>query len=70
VARVTDAPQLLADGLMNLTEVLCRSGPCDEGLLVAREALVSYEQKGNIVSVAKARRLLEDLNSKTSGALS
>jgi hypothetical protein len=55
---------------MNLTEVLCRSGPSDEGLLVAREALVSLQAEGQHRFGCQSPAIARGLNSKTSGALS
>jgi tetratricopeptide (TPR) repeat protein len=48
-----------AEALMDLAEILRVVGRPDEAHPVLEQALRLYEQKGNVVSVARARALLE-----------
>jgi hypothetical protein len=43
------------DTLIDLGAVLKRAGRPSEAMAVIREAIVSYERKGNVVSAARAR---------------
>ena len=47
--------------LMDLAEVLRLAGRTDEAVLTLRTALELFEQKGDVVSAARARVLIEDL---------
>ena len=62
-AEQTDFSNVHADALMDLVAVLRLGGRAAQALPRLDQALFLYEQKGNIVSAAKARRLLEELNS-------
>jgi class 3 adenylate cyclase/tetratricopeptide (TPR) repeat protein len=57
-ARRSDAPVLLGNALMDLSEVLTRAGKRDQAEAAMREAVDLYDAKGNLVSAARARRLL------------
>jgi class 3 adenylate cyclase/tetratricopeptide (TPR) repeat protein len=59
--RRTDSPVMQADALMDLGEVLGLAGRADEAIEATGEALALYEQKGNLVGAAAARRALEGL---------
>jgi class 3 adenylate cyclase/tetratricopeptide (TPR) repeat protein len=56
-----DNPHHHAAALVNLGEVLCLGGHEREAARPIRQALRLYEHKGNIVSAAKAKKLLEQL---------
>jgi predicted ATPase/class 3 adenylate cyclase len=53
------------DALADLAEVLVLRGRSSEAVPTLQRALALYEQKGNIVSAAKARKLLKGLGSRT-----
>ncbi len=57
----TDAPMMRADALVDLAAVLLAGGE-PEGQTALEEALDLYTQKGNSVSAARVRGLLEDLS--------
>jgi class 3 adenylate cyclase/tetratricopeptide (TPR) repeat protein len=57
----TDYIDAHADALVDLAEVLGRSGQEEQALAVAENGLRLYEQKGNVVSAGKARALLAEL---------
>ena len=62
--RYADGSQFLwfhADALVVLAEVLGLAGKPKEAATALEEAVALYERKGNVVSAAKTRALLEDL---------
>ena len=65
LGRRTDCLNLRGDTLVDLAEILARAGRPEEGASPLREAVDLYERKGNVVSAAKARALLDELS--TSG---
>jgi class 3 adenylate cyclase/tetratricopeptide (TPR) repeat protein len=56
--RTTDQPAIQADGLMSLAVVLGLAGKSDEAASSLEEAIALFEQKGDIVSAARARAAL------------
>ena len=58
----TDYLELRARALMDLAEVLRLAGRTDEALPVVRQALQLFERKGNVVSAARARVVLQESN--------
>jgi class 3 adenylate cyclase/tetratricopeptide (TPR) repeat protein len=58
LAEPTDALDMRADGLVDLAEVLRLIGRTDETTGVLEGALRLYEQKGDVVSAARARSVL------------
>lgn len=56
--RATDQPAIQADGLISLATVLRHSGKMDEAAAAALEAISLFEQKGDVVSAARARTVL------------
>ena len=60
-ARLSEAPNVAADTAMALAEVLRVCGRSEEAGSVIEGAVRLYEQKGNVVSAAKARALLDEL---------
>jgi class 3 adenylate cyclase/tetratricopeptide (TPR) repeat protein len=60
LTAATDYLNLRADSHLNLSEVLQQLGYVGEAISAAEEAHDLYEQKGNIVSAARARALIED----------
>jgi tetratricopeptide (TPR) repeat protein len=58
LAEPTDALDMRADALVDLAEVLRLVGRKDERKGVLEDALRLYEQKGNVVSAARARDVL------------
>jgi class 3 adenylate cyclase/tetratricopeptide (TPR) repeat protein len=58
-AEETDWPSLRGAARTSLAEALRAAGRTDEAAAVAREALTIYEEKGNVISVAQVRALLE-----------
>lgn len=67
LAEGTDFLDLHAETLMNCAEALGKCGDLEEATALAGKAASLFTEKGNIVSAAKARKLLEELN-KESGA--
>jgi predicted ATPase/class 3 adenylate cyclase len=63
LAEATDNIDLHGDALMALADVFCLAERPGEAVPVIREALRLYEQKGNLVSVDRARSLLGELRS-------
>jgi tetratricopeptide (TPR) repeat protein len=63
LARGTDALNTLAGALMDLAEVQRITARPDEAISHVEEARHLYELKGNIVSAAKTRALLDELAS-------
>jgi Flp pilus assembly protein TadD len=59
--RPTDTPAVQADALADLAEVLARRGRNDDARAALEEAVTLYERKGNVVSMARARSLLDAL---------
>ena len=59
--RTTDAPGMQADALLDLAEVLRRSGRLDESRAVAAEAQGLYALKGNTTAAARAASFVEQL---------
>jgi hypothetical protein len=49
------------DALVVLAEVLCLAGKPEDAASALNEAVALYERKGNVVSAARARALLEEL---------
>src|SRR4051812_5326582 len=60
-ARKTDSPQMQADALADLAEVLRRADRSDEAAAALREALHLYEQKGIIPLARRTRKRLAEL---------
>jgi class 3 adenylate cyclase/tetratricopeptide (TPR) repeat protein len=63
MVEATDWSLLRAEVRMDLAEVHCLKGRPDRAMLLVEEARTLYEQKGNVVSAAKAQRLLDELTS-------
>jgi len=61
IIRTSDEPDSQADGLLTLAEVLQLSGRVAEAAAAARGALELFEAKGNVISEARSRKVLEDL---------
>lgn len=61
LAQDTDNIDLRGDALMALAEVLVLAERAEESILVIREALALYGQKGNVVSANTAEALLGEL---------
>jgi hypothetical protein len=61
LSEPTDWPNLRADALLSLAEVLSIAGRSHNAWSAAERALAVYEQKGNVVSARRARSLLEEL---------
>ena len=60
--RTTDAPGWQADALIDLAEVLHRSGRQSEARVVATEARDLYAEKGNEIAAARAAALVISLS--------
>jgi class 3 adenylate cyclase/tetratricopeptide (TPR) repeat protein len=60
LAEPTDALDMRADGLVDLAEVLRLIGRTDETTGVLEGAVRLYEQKGDVVSAARARSVLAE----------
>ena len=58
IAERTDLLNTQADALLDLAEVLERSGRKDEASAAAKDASERLERKGNLVSLARARAAL------------
>ncbi|HEX4754875.1 MAG TPA: AAA family ATPase, partial [Candidatus Dormibacteraeota bacterium] len=56
--RATDQPAIQADGLISLAIVLRHNGKTDEAAAALLEAISLFEQKGDVVSSARARLAL------------
>jgi hypothetical protein len=65
LSRESDEPDPQASVLMDLAEVLHLAGKREGEEAVIREALHLYEQKGNVVSAAKAREALQEFSNET-----
>jgi tetratricopeptide (TPR) repeat protein len=61
LAKPTDSPNLKADALMDLVEVLCLSRRTAEARPHLSRALALYQGKGNVVSARRAEALLAGL---------
>jgi hypothetical protein len=61
IIRTSDEPDSQGDGLLTLAEVLELSGRPAEAATAARGALELFEAKGNVISAARSRQVLEDL---------
>jgi class 3 adenylate cyclase/tetratricopeptide (TPR) repeat protein len=61
MVEATDWLPLRAEVRMDLAEVLRSKGRSGQAIAILTEACALYEQKGNVVSAAKARKLLEQL---------
>jgi predicted ATPase len=57
IAERTDLLNTQADALLDLAEVLALAGRAEEAKAAAREAAGRFERKGNLPSLARARRL-------------
>ena len=66
LSRQMDYVEVRGDVLMDMAEVMELSGRPAEAAPYIREALRLYERKGNVVSAARARSLLEG-NRSTAG---
>jgi class 3 adenylate cyclase/tetratricopeptide (TPR) repeat protein len=62
LAERTDHETLVGDALLDLADVLWRAGRTEEAAASAHRALACYESKGNAVSAARARGLLDNLS--------
>ena len=60
LAENTDAINLHGDILMDLAEVASMAGETDEANSAIEAAIVLYDQKGNVVSAARARSVLKE----------
>jgi class 3 adenylate cyclase/tetratricopeptide (TPR) repeat protein len=58
LVRGEDDLNMLGDTFLDLATVLDTSDRIEEALVAAKEALAAYEEKGNIVSVTRARTFL------------
>jgi predicted ATPase/class 3 adenylate cyclase len=58
LVRETDDLNVQGDTFLDLAEVLEAGGRMEEAVVAAKEALAAYEEKGNIVSAARARSFL------------
>ena len=65
MAGPTDFLDLHARALEDLAEILCLAGRPQESLVELERAIGLHEQKGNLVSAAKTRALLENLRRTT-----
>jgi hypothetical protein len=63
-AERTDWLNWHADVLLDLAEVLRTAGKEEDAQAAVKEALTLYEQKGNVVSAAQARSLLEEAGAR------
>ena len=63
LARGTDSPNIQADTLMDLAEVLRFADRGDEAAPIVDEAMNLYETKGNATSLARAGNLRDQLRS-------
>jgi hypothetical protein len=61
LAARTDFLNFNGDALVDLAGVLRIAGRSGDAIPVVEEAIALYERKGNVVSAAKARALLEEL---------
>ncbi len=61
IAAKTDLVWFHGDALIDLAEVLELAGQLEEASGVARDALALYERKGNVVSAATTRTLIQQL---------
>ena len=59
LADETDFTVLRGDAFMDLADVLRTAGRETESTAFAKQALELYEQKGNVVAVERARRILD-----------
>lgn len=66
-AESTDWLNYRGDAFMDLAEVLRLIGRPSEAAEALRAADKCYEQKGNVVSAARARTQLEDMEASTQG---
>lgn len=64
----TDFLNESAGALMDLAEILCSAKRQPEAIPSVQQALSLYDRKGNVVSAAKARKLLEKLTTETTTA--
>ncbi len=67
IIRTSDEPDSQAEGLLALAEVLALAGRVAEAAAAARGALELFEAKGNVISEARSRRVLEDLEQRLPG---
>ena len=64
IIRTSDEPDSQAEGLLALAEVLALAGRVAEAAATARDALGLFEAKGNVISEARSRRVLEDIEQR------
>jgi len=64
IIRTSDEPDSQAEGLLGLADVLALAGRVTEAAAAARGALELFEAKGNIVSEARSRHVLQDLGQR------
>jgi class 3 adenylate cyclase/tetratricopeptide (TPR) repeat protein len=64
-----DSPSTLGNSLLDLAEVLALGGKPDEAVPLVREAVVLHEKKGNLVTVERARDMLDGLAEPSPGAM-
>jgi len=57
IAERTDLLNTQADALLDLAQVLAQAGRSDEARAAARDAAERFERKGNLPSLARARKL-------------
>ena len=65
-AEESDFLHSRGDALIDLAEVLRLAGRHEEAADALERAIVPYEEKGNVLAVAKTRALLEELHQRTS----
>jgi hypothetical protein len=59
IAARVQSPNLHGDALMDLADVLARGDRAQEAVLVAAEARIVYERKGDVVSSRRAQAFIE-----------
>jgi len=60
--QTTDALGMQADALLDLGEVLSRSGRLDEARVVTDEARLLYQEKGNTIAAARPAAMVDPLS--------
>src|SRR5262249_35651792 len=69
--RLVDPTQYVTDralARLDLAGLLRLAGRIDDARTALEEAIVLFEQKGNVLSVERARRLLDDLEADPGGS--
>jgi ATP/maltotriose-dependent transcriptional regulator MalT len=60
--EASDFLQVHAEALMDLAEILRLAGRLEEAARSLEESVRLYEQKGNVLSAARARALLDEVH--------